>query len=145
MVISHIAVLEKNVNLVLNFEEVIMKILIIEDDEGIRISLRYLMQRRGHEVTCLPDIEKGVIAMMEKYGPDLVITDNNLTPGNNDDGFHIAMIVKSLGKNVILMSGKSEIERLAVAENIPFLLKPFDPNDLFSLVNRFGNAQNADV
>ena len=45
-----------------------MKILIIDDDEGIRISMKMLIQTEGHEVVCLPG-STGAEALIEKENP----------------------------------------------------------------------------
>ena len=59
-----------------------MKILVIEDEEGIRESLKLLLTRKGHTVFTYSSGD-GAQLYAEKLKPDLTISDHDLGEGDN--------------------------------------------------------------
>lgn len=86
-----------------------LRILVVEDDSGVRGTLGELIANDGHIVTLAIDGADG----LEKFRDaefDLVITDNNMPRMNGD---RLASSIQELSPNfpIIMMSGKaSQIE-----------------------------------
>mgnify|MGYP002554479226 CR=1 FL=1 len=58
-----------------------MKILIIEDDEGLNRGLSFALSQEGYEVAAAASAEDG-FGLFEKENPDGVILDLNLPDGD---------------------------------------------------------------
>ena len=108
-----------------------MKILVIEDEEGIRECLKLKLSREGHHVFMYENGE-GAQSYAEKTRPDLIISDHDL--GEGDQGLHIVSNLRKKGFEVILMSGNEGIRSAAWDNGIPFLLKP-DLKKLLEMVD----------
>lgn len=79
------------------------KILVIDDEEFMRDSLRQMLSRSGHSVVVANDGEQGV-AMFKSSKPDLVITDMIMP---NKDGIQLIMDIfhQNPKQPVIAISG----------------------------------------
>ena len=108
-----------------------MKILIIEDDELVRKSLKLLLSRRCHTVFTYENGD-GAQKYAEELNPDLTITDHNL--GKGDKGLKIASDLIKRGHKVILTSGEDEIMDASLEIGIPFILKG-NPGKLLEMVD----------
>ena len=113
-----------------------MKVLIIDDDEGIRTSMRMLIQAEGHEVVCLPG-STGAEALIEKEDPALVITDHNLGKGE-ELGLDLAARLITSGRKTILMSANERMEREALSRGVPFFYKLAPREGLFAMIDMAG-------
>ena len=81
------------------------KILVIDDQPGMRRSLSILLGKAGYEVEEAANGEHAV-TFLEKQAFDLVITDLKMSPGTGLD-ILFYMTAKQLPTNVIIMTGKS--------------------------------------
>jgi DNA-binding NtrC family response regulator len=122
------------------------RIMIVDDDPGIRRALHILLSRAGYHVTQARD---GVEALRlwRDVGGDLVITDIHMP---EKDG--IEMIVELLshtpGIRIIAMSGGGQTRRLDLLGNATLLgavltiEKPFTLNEMMSTVRQaLGESQ----
>lgn len=117
----------------------IPRILIIDDEETVRESLRQTLERQGHTVTCAPN---GRVAMniYRKEDFDLVITEL-LMPER--DGLEVIMDLRkqSPAVKIIAMSGGGKTGMyymLSVAEKLGAkrsLTKPFTSNQILHTVS----------
>jgi two-component system, NtrC family, nitrogen regulation response regulator NtrX len=84
-----------------------IKILIIDDERNIRLTLTDVLNDEGYEVKSSPTGEKG-IKDFSTYHPDLVLLDVRL-PGI--DGLETLKIIKEIDMNipVVMISGNSDI------------------------------------
>lgn len=108
-------------------------ILVVEDDDSIRLMLGELLSREGHRVFLARD-GLGAAAFLEEVVPNLVITDYHMPEMNGWDlALHIRRIYPRLP--ILLITGVPEgISRAEEPEN-PFdgvLAKPFRMDDLLS-------------
>lgn len=110
-----------------------MKILVIEDEELLRKSLKMILSGKGHTVFLYKDGD-GAQKYAENLKPDLTISDHDL--GEGDKGLHIASNLRKKGFEVIMMSGNEGIRNASWDLGIPFVLKP-DLNKLFGMVDEF--------
>ncbi|WP_050616618.1 response regulator [Bacillus testis] len=114
------------------------KILIVDDQFGIRILLNEVLQKEGYETF---QAANGVQALdiAEKYSPDLVLLDMKI-PGM--DGIEILkrMKAKDQGIAVIIMTAYGELDMIQKAKDlgaITHFAKPFDIDDIRSAVKKY--------
>ena len=86
------------------------KVIIIDDEEDIRIVLKEIFAREGFEVEVASNGEEG-LNLLREYGADLVITDI-IMPGS--DGVETAYDIRMEfpGTKIIVMSGGGNIAPL---------------------------------
>ncbi len=113
------------------------KLLLVDDEEGIRKVLKITLESAGYEVLPAPDGETGLdIFIREK--PDIVITDIKM-PGI--DGIELLKRIKNLNPEteVIMITGHGDMD-LAVKslqyEAADFITKPIDSHDLESAIKK---------
>jgi len=113
------------------------RILVIDDEEVIHVSLRRILGRQGHEVDAVLDAEEG-LGLLQRRRYDLVITDL-MMPGVN--GIQLLERVRELGLQVpvLMITGYPSI-RTAVQSlrlgAVDYLAKPFTRQELLGPVNR---------
>ena len=115
------------------------RILVIDDDEDIRETVRRVLESRGHTVELASDGSLGIAALAQ-HAPDLVITDIFMP---HQDGVETLLELRKAFPRlkVIAMSGGSgngvinlleDMELLGADRTIP---KPFTPKELMAAVN----------
>ena len=105
-----------------------LKILIVEDDSQLAVTLKYLVEDnpRYRVVGIADDAESG-IAAAETCEPDLVLLDLHLAHGST--GFSVAVRLNDLGVPCLFVSGKAPrfpMPDLAMG----CLMKPFTAEDV---------------
>ena len=124
------------------------RILLIEDEENIRLFTKINLEREGFEVLEAESGEKGLDIAL-KYNPDVVILDIML-PGI--DGFEVCKILREkLPKiGIIMLTAKTQdVDRINGLESgtDDYLSKPFNPVELIlrvkSLIRRLVSIQNS--
>ena len=108
------------------------KVLIIENDEGVRNVCITLLRREGYTVATLP-ISSGADELIKHFKPNVVLTDHNLGAGQ-EEGYTLAMRLKEQGVNVVLMSADPNIGSKAFESNLPFCQKPFSSKTLIKTI-----------
>lgn len=113
------------------------RLLIIEDDQTLRVTVQRYLARSGYDVRAAPDGESG-LALAQQRAADVVLVDLNL-PGVNGLGV-IARLRESGDESIpVVMTAYPEV-RTAVAAlkagAYDYINKPFDLGDLASLVER---------
>jgi len=123
------------------------KILLVEDEENIRLFTKINLEREGFEVLEAESGEIGVELAL-KYNPQVVILDVML-PGI--DGFEVCKILRErLPKiGIIMLTAKTQdVDRINGLESgtDDYLSKPFNPVELIlrikSLIRRLDSIQN---
>ena len=114
-----------------------MKILLVEDDSLIRVTLEAELQARGFTVVSTPDPMDAVKKGME-LKPDLLICDWLLE--NPIDGVGVAHAIQSVHPEVLLLliTGAWVSELQNIAEEVRpahILRKPFEPAELVNTVD----------
>lgn len=124
------------------------KILLVEDEENIRLFTKINLEREGFEVLEAESGEIGVELAL-KYNPQVVILDVML-PGI--DGFEVCKILREkLPKiGIIMLTAKTQdVDRINGLESgtDDYLSKPFSPVELIlrikSLIRRLVSIQNS--
>jgi len=109
------------------------KIILLEDDPGVREVIELILDLEGYKVISFDTVEK-FMAKKPEHEPDLFILDVMLPDGN---GTEVCKELKVKGNEVpvLMMSAHArseEITKLGVAD--AFIEKPFDINHLLSKV-----------
>jgi signal transduction histidine kinase/CheY-like chemotaxis protein len=101
-------------------------VLVVDDDEGMRLILRYLMEREGHRVIEAADGQQA-LELYQKFQPDIVLLDA-LMPVM--DGFTCCQTLHSLYPNqavIIMVTGMADpnlVNRAFAAGATDYVLKP---------------------
>jgi len=113
------------------------KILIVDDEPNILISLEYLMQREGFDVSVARDGLQA-IAAIDTDPPDLVLLDV-MMPGKT--GLEVCQHVRAQDRlrdvRIVMLTAKGRetdiAKGLALGANA-YVTKPFSPRDLVAQV-----------
>jgi DNA-binding NtrC family response regulator len=116
------------------------RILIVDDDPGIRRTLEALLRQAGYEVMQAGDGAEAV-RLWRDHGGDLVITDLHMP---EKDGIQtiLELLTHSPKTRIIAMSGGGQTKRLDLLGNAALLgavltiEKPFTISEMISLVGR---------
>lgn len=84
-----------------------MKILIIEDEAIVAMSLQFLLQSDGHVVTGIANDVAGTIQCVNKDLPDLALVDLQLAHGSS--GFDVALALQNCGVPCFFLTGNVPI------------------------------------
>ena len=114
-----------------------LKILLIEDERINRLTLEKLLTHAGHEVSTADNGTEG-IADVRSQRWDVVLTDYRL-PGH--DGLEILQETKRISPEtqVLIMTAFATVDNALDALKMgafDYLTKPFDPAELFHLLDR---------
>ena len=113
------------------------KILIVDDQFGIRILLNEVFQKEGYQ-TFLAANGVQALDILNKHNPDLVLLDMKI-PGM--DGIEILKRMKVIEPDirVIIMTAYGELDMIQEAKNlgaITHFAKPFDIDDIRTAVRK---------
>ncbi len=113
------------------------RILIVDDEPNIVISLEYLMKREGWETTVAADGE-AALAALEKAPPDLVILDVMLPRMN---GFEVCRLIRADPRwaklRILMLTAKgrdTEVEKGLGLGADAYVTKPFSTKDLVAQI-----------
>ena len=116
-----------------NFRELsgdsrVLRILIVEDDSQLAITLKYLVEDNPrYRVVAMAEDADGAIAAAEENDPDLVLLDLHLAHGTT--GFSVAVRLNDLGVPCLFVSGKAP--RFPMPDlALGCLMKPFTAEDV---------------
>ena len=123
-----------------------MRVLLIEDDELVRLTLSEALDREGMEVDGLSNAEDALILLGAGQVPDVLVADVNLGAGLS--GFDLADIARERHPDVevILISGAApDPARRAARRHERFLRKPFAPDDLLTALREAAEGAASDA
>jgi two-component system response regulator Irr len=117
-----------------------MKIIILEDDEMLRLSLTFYLKSAGIQIIEFDNGADGIAYIQKEHKDiDLVITDLNLPFA---DGQHVIMAIKAIKnvtiKIIVLTSSgieSSELESFRLGAD-DFISKPFSPAVMKTRINK---------
>ncbi|MBF8376589.1 response regulator [Alicyclobacillus mali] len=118
------------------------KVLVVDDQFGIRVLLHEVLQREGYEVFQASN-GPSALSIVEREQPDLVLLDMKI-PGM--DGLEILRNVRKLGVDakVIMMTAYGELDLIHEAMEmgaVAHFTKPFDIDELRRVVREHLEAR----
>jgi len=116
------------------------RILVVEDNEGIREFLQSLFDDEGFEIAVAAGGE-AMRSILAQQRFDVALLDVTL-PGD-DDGFALAKLAQSAGCGVILVTGDERHFDRVAASGHRFLFKPFRIERLMKLVDELAALTEA--
>ena len=115
------------------------RILIVDDEPNIVVSLEFLMKREGFEVAVAGDGEAALQAM-EKEKPDLVLLDIMLPKMN---GFEVCQTIRTRPEwqsvKIVMLTAKGRDTEVAKGTALgadAYMTKPFSTKDLIEQVRQ---------
>ncbi len=119
------------------------RILIVDDEPNIVVSLEWLMRREGFETLVAGDGE-AALAAVEQGAPDLVILDVMLPAMN---GFEVCQRIRSdarfRGVKILILSAKGRDTEVAKGLGLgadAYVTKPFSTKDLVAQIRQMIGA-----
>ena len=119
-----------------------MRVLIIDDDVGIRRVLAREMGRLGHETLQANDGVEG-IALAKKSKPSVILLDLRM-PRMDGHAFLKQLASEDLKASVIVLSGHADLNdrvNALLAGAVQFVPKPWTPGDLGKALQRAAERQ----
>ena len=109
----------------------VRRILVVDDEENIRLVLRTLLKRHGYEVETAPGGEEA-LGLVESFGPDVVITDVRMP---RMGGMDLLSTLRAKGNDatVIVMSAYGNLDQAIDAIKAgayDYIQKPFKPDEV---------------
>jgi two-component system response regulator AtoC len=109
----------------------VRRVLVVDDEENIRLVLRTLLKRHGYEVETAPGGEEAV-GLVESFGPDVVITDVRMP---RMGGMDLLGTLRAKGNDatVIVMSAYGNLDQAIDAIKAgayDYIQKPFKPDEV---------------
>jgi len=122
-----------------------MRILIAEDETIIRLDLRDLLERAGHEVVAEARDGEEAVALAREHAPDLAVMDVRMP---NLDGIDAARaILEERPIPVVMLTAYGQDELVARAVEVGvfgYLVKPFREQDLVPAIET-ARARHAEL
>jgi len=114
------------------------KVLIVDDEPNIVVSLQFLMRKGGFETSVARDGEEALLEV-ERFRPDLVLLDVMMP---RRDGYEVCQQLRSSGWDdlkIVMLTAKgreSEITKGLALGADAYVTKPFSTSDLVDTVTR---------
>ena len=106
------------------------RILVIEDESAVRVTLRALLEDEGYEVSTAPD-GVAAFAKLASFPADLVIADVRMPRMDGRALYDAMRELPGLHPKVIFMSANDRDE----SDSTPFISKPIAFEQLIALMN----------
>ncbi len=115
-----------------------LRVLVVDDEESIRLAMRIVLERRGHEVVLAADVPEGR-ALARADGIDVALVDLRL-PGNGLTLLRELDQLPRLAGKTVLVTGSQDLLMDEHGNYVwpRWLTKPFDYDALISLVEQLG-------
>lgn len=113
-------------------------ILVCDDDIGILEVVSIILEQKGYCVTALNDSED-VLKTVEEQAPHLILLDLWM-PNISGEELTLKLKKQKATKNipVVIVSASKDTQKIATSAGANgFIVKPFDINDLESLVEKY--------
>lgn len=111
------------------------KVLVVDDDDAIRLVISEALSREGHDVKCAASVAEQA-RVLEDFDPDVLVTDVILPDGNGLDVVP-EILAKRPGLPVIVLSAQNTLATAVRATEqgaFEYLPKPFDLDELCQAV-----------
>jgi DNA-binding response OmpR family regulator len=114
------------------------KVLIVDDEPNIVVSLQFLMKKAGFETSVARDGDEALLEV-ERFRPDLVLLDVMMP---RRDGYDVCQQLRSSGWSdlkIVMLTAKgrqTEITKGLALGADAYVTKPFSTSDLVDTVTR---------
>ena len=108
------------------------KLMIVEDEALVAMTLRDELERAGYDVLDLTDRHEEAVAVARKSSPDLALV--NIQLGGRDDGIELAKQLKVLDVPVLLISGQVSRAHSAQTVAVGSMPKPYSALEMAQAV-----------
>jgi DNA-binding response OmpR family regulator len=113
-----------------------MRILIVEDDKDFADSFSQLLYAEKHDPYVASTVEEGVNALMLTK-PDVIFLDLLLHGALSTSFIDIARsLMREDPPRIIILSAYGKAQNIAEENKVEFLAKPFDVEEVFSLLEK---------
>ena len=115
------------------------KIILLEDDPGVRDVMELILDLEGYQVESFETVEK-LMSRRPEESPDLFILDVMLPDGN---GIEVCRELKAIGDRVpiLMMSAHARENDISMSCSADaFIAKPFDINTLINTIAKIINS-----
>lgn len=111
-------------------------LLVVDDDPFVRDLIALVLEDEGYTVVCAANHAEAR-QLAQTHCPAIILMDLSIPGLQGKDLIAAYRQIPSLGASIILISGRSNLERFATEVDVEgHLAKPFDVEILASLVNR---------
>ena len=124
--------------------KLVLRVLLVDDDELIQSSMEAILQTLGHAVTIVPSGEAALAAIKGGLEPDVVILDMNM-PGLGGSGTLPRIRVLLPNVPILLSTGRTDQVALDLAGahlHVTLLPKPFNIKELKKHLAPFGGIRS---
>jgi two-component system, NtrC family, response regulator AtoC len=109
----------------------VRRVLVVDDEENIRLVLRTLLKRHGYDVEAAPGGQEA-LALVEAFGPDVILTDVRMP---RMGGLELLSTLQAKGSDatVIVMSAYGNLDQAIEAIKAgayDYIQKPFKPDEV---------------
>ena len=114
------------------------RVIVVDDDPDIRMLLREILERSGHQIVAEADDGEGVVGLVAEQRPDIVILDIGM-PGRDGLTALRHLMLRDPGLNVIMCSASGTQGHVVDALRFgakDFIPKPFKPSRVRASVER---------
>jgi DNA-binding response OmpR family regulator len=122
------------------------RVLVVDDEDSITLSLRHLMKREGYEVAVARDGEEALACVAEAV-PDLILLDIMIP---KRDGYDVCQTIRAnpdwSGVKIVMVSAKGrdiEVEKGLALGADAYMTKPFSTRELAAMVRDLIGAPGA--
>jgi DNA-binding response OmpR family regulator len=114
------------------------KVLIVDDEPNIVISLQFLMKKAGYQTSVARDGDEALLEV-ERFRPDLVLLDVMMP---RRDGYEVCQMLRSFGwtdLKIVMLTAKGRETEMTKGLTVgadAYVTKPFSTAELVDTVNR---------
>ncbi len=117
-----------------------IKILIVDDEEGVRLSLKKVLQKEGYEILLAENGKEAIELVRQQINKIETVLSDFKMPGM--DGLETLIEIGKLNPEIIrvILTGYATLDRAIDSVNSGidgFLTKPFDNNEIRLKINEF--------
>lgn len=121
----------------------VRRVLVVDDEDSITLSLRHLMKREGYEVAVARDGE-AALASVAAAPPDLILLDVMIP---KRDGYDVCQTIRAnpawAAVKIVMVSAKGrdiEVEKGLALGADAYVTKPFSTRELAAMVHELIGA-----
>ncbi len=119
------------------------RVLVVDDEENIRLVLRTLLRKHGYEVE-MADSGESALRLVDTFGPDVILTDVRMPKMGGLDLLATLKAKQSLS-TVIVMSAYGSVDLALEAMKAgayDYVSKPFKPEEIVLVLKKAEEREN---